>query len=90
MAAIELPMDLGPEATDPEPTASPDATFPLDPLHEYLLEKHRIEVPVFSWPHTPASGAERRRLMRISAHLYNDPAQYERLAEVLTSLRSGG
>lgn len=90
MAAIELPMNLPPASSDAPPDVSPDATFPLDPLHDYLLEKHSIEVPVFSWPHTPASGASRRRLMRISAHLYNDPAQYEYLASVLTSLRSGG
>jgi isopenicillin-N epimerase len=49
----------------------------VDPLHHCLFERHRLEVPVFPWPAPP------RRLVRVSAHLYNQPADYDRLAEAL-------
>lgn len=49
----------------------------LDPLHLRLFEHHRIEVPVPLWPAPP------RRLLRISAQLYNAPEQYVRLAAAL-------
>jgi isopenicillin-N epimerase len=48
-----------------------------DPLHGRLFDNSRIEVPVMSWPAAP------RRLLRISAQLYNDRRQYARLAEAL-------
>jgi len=48
-----------------------------DPLQQRLFEDWRIEVPVMSWPAAP------RRLVRISAQLYNRPQHYERLAQAL-------
>jgi isopenicillin-N epimerase len=48
-----------------------------DPLQQRLFEDWRIEVPVMSWPAAP------RRLVRISAQLYNRPEHYERLAQAL-------
>jgi isopenicillin-N epimerase len=48
-----------------------------DPLQQRLFEDWRIEVPVMSWPAAP------RRLVRISAQLYNRPEHYERLALAL-------
>jgi isopenicillin-N epimerase len=57
------------------------ATFPVPPhldgatLHDRWWDDHRIEVPVFPW------GG--RWWFRISAQVYNEPAQYERLASVL-------
>jgi len=48
-----------------------------DPLQARLYEGWNIEVPVMSWPAAP------RRLVRISAQLYNRRAHYERLAEAL-------
>jgi isopenicillin-N epimerase len=48
-----------------------------DPLKARLFDGHRIEVPIFRWPAPP------RRLVRISAQLYNHREQYVRLADVL-------
>jgi isopenicillin-N epimerase len=48
-----------------------------EPLQTRLFERWRIEVPVMSWPAPP------RRLIRISAQLYNSREQFARLAEAL-------
>jgi isopenicillin-N epimerase len=48
-----------------------------DPLQARLFDDWRIEVPVITWPAAP------RRLVRISAQLYNRREEYERLAEAL-------
>jgi isopenicillin-N epimerase len=56
-------------------------TFHLDPLQERLLAEHSIEVPVISWPRWP------RRLVRVSAQLYNSIPQYEKLASALRTLQ---
>ena len=53
----------------------------LDPLQERLLAEHAIEVPVFAWPAWP------RRLLRVSAQLYNSLPQYEALAAALRRLQ---
>ncbi len=84
IAAVELPADLPPPPIDRAADMDDQATYPLDPLHDALLRDHAIEVPVYPWPHTPADAAPRRRLLRISAQLYNSPADYERLAGALT------
>ena len=49
----------------------------LDPLRTRLLREHEIEVPVFPWPAPP------KRLLRVSAQLYNSLPQYALLAEHL-------
>ncbi|HEY8135149.1 MAG TPA: aminotransferase class V-fold PLP-dependent enzyme [Candidatus Limnocylindrales bacterium] len=87
LAAIELPEDLRPSPTPPAADADPHATYPADPLRDALSDQDHIEVPVFTWPHTPADTAPRRRLLRISAQLYNEPADYERLASALVARR---
>lgn len=48
-----------------------------DALQDVLVSKHRIQVPVW------AVQGESRRLIRLSAQLYNAPAQYEHLAAAL-------
>jgi isopenicillin-N epimerase len=48
-----------------------------DPLQGRLFDQWGIEVPVMRWPAAP------KRLLRISAQLYNSPEQYARLAQAL-------
>ncbi len=50
------------------------------PLQRALLERHAIEVPVMTFPAPPG------QLIRISAQVYNDEAQYSRLARALRRL----
>lgn len=64
------------------PGARPDA-FAVDPLQKELFDRHRIEVPIFTWPAPP------HRLVRVSAQAYNERAEYEALASALAALRSG-
>ena len=74
LASLRLP-----DAASAEPSKSP---LYLDPLQDELLAKHAIEVPVIPWPQPP------RRLLRVSAHLYNSLPQYELLAKAVASERS--
>lgn len=69
MAAVPLP-------DNPSAVAPADGLCG-DSLQETLLRDHGIEVPVTPWPRFP------KRLLRISAQLYNSPAQYELLARAL-------
>lgn len=48
-----------------------------DPLQARLFDGWGIEVPIMRWSASP------RRLIRVSAQLYNSPGQYARLAEAL-------
>lgn len=64
----------------PDGAADAPASASDESLHRALLDEHRIQVPVFSWPAPPA------RMVRISAHLYNTLAEYEHLATALVSL----
>lgn len=63
-----------PDASDVRPAKSP---LYLSPLQDWLLHEHRIEVPIIPWPAPP------KRLLRISAQLYNSLPQYQRLADVI-------
>src|SRR2546425_2127219 len=65
------------DGADVKPQKSP---LYLDPLQERLRARHRIEVPIIPWPAPP------KRLLRISAQLYNSLPQYERLAVAVRSL----
>ncbi len=69
LASIPLP-----DALSPEPAKSP---LYLDPLQDRLLANYRIEVPIIPWPAPP------KRLLRISAQLYNSLPQYRLLADAL-------
>jgi isopenicillin-N epimerase len=86
--ALPCPDDfIGSLATLPLPDA-PDATpskspLYLDPLQDTLLAEHAIEVPIIPWPAPP------KRLLRVSAQLYNSLPQYELLAKTLNNQRAG-
>ncbi len=69
MAAVPLPLD---------PTDGARSPLEPSPLQAALWERHRIEVPVPSFPAPP------RRLVRVSAQLYNTLDQYHVLAEAIT------
>jgi isopenicillin-N epimerase len=61
------------------------ATVPLSEgsyveLQDALLEKFGIEVPIVPYPATP------KRLVRISAQIYNTLDQYEKLGRALIEL----
>ena len=51
-----------------------------DPIQRALYDGWGIEVPIHSWPAAP------KRLVRISAQLYNSMPQYARLADALAKL----
>ena len=70
---------IGTLASVPLPDAArPPA--PWDPLQRALYERHRIEVPVFTFPAAP------RRLVRFAAQAYNSLDQVELLARALPEL----
>ena len=71
MASIPLP--------PPRPGSDAEALDP-DGLMDRFFERHRIETWLFP---RPSGGG---RLIRVSAQLYNDVAQYRRLAEAVRAL----
>jgi isopenicillin-N epimerase len=73
MAAVPLP--------DNAPNEQPKPPHYLDPLQDLLLEKHAIEIPVIPWPAFP------KRLLRVSAQLYNAPPQYPLLGNILKTCK---
>jgi len=75
LASVPLP-----DSADAAPPISP---LYADPLQDELRERFRIEVPVIPWPAPP------KRVLRISAQLYNHLGQYERLAGALEKLARG-
>jgi len=77
---------IGSLASVPLPAggAPPGTPLATDPLQDALFFQHRIEVPVAAWPAPP------KRVLRISAQLYNAPEQYRRLAAVLPELLRSG
>ena len=74
MAAIALP------ASRRFPIPEGAHVFGRNPLHDALFQEHRIEVPVLLDP------AGKTRQVRVSAQLYNDRGDYERLAAALLTL----
>jgi isopenicillin-N epimerase len=53
----------------------------FDPLQTWLFNERKIEVPMVTWGDPP------QRWFRVSAHLHNDIADYERLASALLEAR---
>ncbi len=73
---------LGSMAAFPLPDGTQELAPSLygDPLQDALLYEHAIEVPIVPWPQPP------RRVLRISAQLYNTIDEYEGLASALQTL----
>ena len=72
---------LGSMASIPLPpariAAPPTSALYADPLQGHLASAHRVQAPVVPWPAPP------RRLVRLSAQIYNTQAQYDHLGEAL-------
>ncbi|MBM3832716.1 MAG: aminotransferase class V-fold PLP-dependent enzyme [Verrucomicrobia bacterium] len=86
--ALNIPLPcpdefIGSIASIPIPDASAVETPPTplygDPLQDKLRVHHGIEAPIIPWPAPP------KRLLRISAQLYNSLDQYKRLAAAITT-----
>lgn len=71
MATVTLP--------DGFPEAPPPPLY-VDPLHLRLFDEYRIEAQITPWPRPP------HRHVRLSAQLYNTPADYEALGDALEAL----
>jgi isopenicillin-N epimerase len=70
MAALPLP------EAPPDERAAGSALYP-DALQDSLVREHGLQVPIIPWPAPP------QRLVRVSAQLYNELAEYEKLAALL-------
>lgn len=82
-AREELASSLGIALPAPDEMIGALAALPLpdgpaDRLRHGLRQRHRVQVPVFAWPHAP------RRLLRVSGHLYNRVEHYRTLASALS------
>jgi isopenicillin-N epimerase len=88
MTALAMPRD-GPLGGP----AAADQSSPLDadPLQTVLFDRYAIEVPIVGWPVPAAESTEPiRRVMRVSAALYNDRADVDRLVAALGELSRSG
>jgi isopenicillin-N epimerase len=81
--ALEAPV-IAPEsmigslASVPLPDSTTTSSIPpLEPLHRALADEYGIQVPVFAFPAPP------KRLIRVSAHLYNAESDYTTLVRAL-------
>lgn len=71
LASIPLPNAHGAGST---------AMGDSDPVQRELFEGYGIEVPVMAWPSPP------KRLIRLSAQIYNRSEEYDALAEALNKI----
>ena len=69
MASMRMP--------DSKESCPPSTPLYSDPFQDQLWQAHQMEIPIIPWPHHP------NRLVRLSAQLYNEPAHYHRLCEVM-------
>ncbi len=75
LAAVPLP---------PAGAATDMAPLSIDPIMATLFDRYRIEVVASVWPASP------ERILRVSAQIYNEESQYERLAGALREALAAG
>jgi isopenicillin-N epimerase len=88
MAAVAMP-EAGPLGGP----AVADQSSPLDadPLQTVLFDRFGVELPIVGWPVPAVESTEPiRRVIRVSAALYNDRADIERLVAALSELSRSG
>ena len=88
MSAVAMP-EAGPLGGP----AVADQSSPLDadPLQTVLFDRFGIELPIVGWPVPAVESTEPiRRVLRVSAALYNDRADIERLVAALGELNRPG
>lgn len=72
---------LGSMAAVPLPDGQPFVpSLYGEPLQDALFYEHAIEVPIHPWPYQP------KRVLRVSAQIYNTIEEYENLANALDKL----
>jgi isopenicillin-N epimerase len=75
---------IGSMASIPIPDAVENSKSKLpafaDALQDELRRVYKIEVPIIPWPERP------KRLLRVSAQLYNSLPQYEKLAQAMRKI----
>jgi isopenicillin-N epimerase len=73
---------IGAMASVPLPDGTATVIDPQsgDPIQNALWDRHKIEVPVMIWPSPP------KRILRVSAQLYNTIDEYESLASAIRQL----
>jgi isopenicillin-N epimerase len=76
---------VGSLAALPLPSTDAPAAYGADPL-EGALGTRGFVLPIFAWPPPSAARPAGGRVLRVSAQLYNDIGQYERLAASLREL----
>ncbi len=77
--ALPAPEEMiGTIAAIPLPESAASGRYGTDALQQTLREDYGIEVPIMFPPVSP------RRVLRISAQLYNEPAHYHALADALS------
>jgi isopenicillin-N epimerase len=69
---------------DSTETTPPSSPLYADPLQDRLRDEFSIEVPIVPWPAPP------KRVLRVSAQLYNSLPQFHALAEALAALGIAG
>jgi isopenicillin-N epimerase len=77
LAALPLP-----DAPDGADRPRPPSRY-KEPLQQALVEKHKIQIPVMTWPARP------KRLIRTSTQAYNTPDEIERLVVALEQELNG-
>lgn len=81
MASVDLPQSIRARCDGVGPMPATGSALDSDSLQDWLWRFRGFEVPIIAWP-TPS-----RRLLRVSAQIYNTIEDYDRLAGCLAEMR---